>query len=115
MALSTQKPQIYAAYLEKLKPLVESEHATIAAMRPAAELRPQFNQFLAASTHQLGLFESALSKLRGRDATGLRDLLRAARYKRTVMLPNALESFQPRTARFEDGALEVCFETTASH
>jgi hypothetical protein len=76
-----------AAYLQKLKPLVESEHAAIAALKPPSELRGQFGRFLAASTHQLGLFESALSKARARDPSSLRDLVTAARYKKAVMVP----------------------------
>jgi hypothetical protein len=76
-----------AAYLQKLKPLVESEHAAIAGLRPPADLRTQFDSFRAASTHQLGLFESALSKAEARDPASLRDLLAAARYKQSVMVP----------------------------
>ena len=30
--------------------------------------------------------------------------------KRTIMLPPALAAYRPRTARFEDGALEILFE-----
>lgn len=76
-----------AAYLEKLKPLVEAEHAAIGSLKPPAELRTQFDRFRAASTHQLGLFESALSKAQARDPGSLRDLLTAARYKQSVMVP----------------------------
>jgi arsenite-transporting ATPase len=32
--------------------------------------------------------------------------------KRTIMLPAAMAAYQPRTARFEDGALEVTFDGT---
>jgi hypothetical protein len=80
-------PASAAAYLERLRPLVESEHATIAALEPKAALRARFDRFKTASTHQLGLFESALAKARAGDSGGLRDLLVAARYKQSVMLP----------------------------
>jgi hypothetical protein len=75
-----------AAYLEKLKPLVESEHAAIADLKPPPELRAQFDRFVAASTHQLRLFESALAGAEARDPNSLRDLVAAARYKRSVMV-----------------------------
>jgi hypothetical protein len=76
-----------AAYLEKLKPLVESEHAAIAGLKPPPDLRAQFDRFVAASTHQLRLFESALAGAQARDPNSLRDLLAAARYKQSVMVP----------------------------
>jgi hypothetical protein len=80
-------PASAAAYLGKLRPLVESEHSAIAALRPAAQLRAQFEQFQAASTHQLGLFEAALAKAHARDPSGVRELTAAARYKQTVLVP----------------------------
>jgi hypothetical protein len=76
-----------AAYLDKLKPLVESEHAAIAGLKPVPELRARFAQFRAASSHQLGLFESALAKAHAKDPNGLRDLAAAARYKQRVLVP----------------------------
>ena len=42
---------------------------------------------------------------------GLELIIGVDGHKRTVILPSALDSFQPRAARFEDGALEVTFET----
>jgi arsenite-transporting ATPase len=44
---------------------------------------------------------------------GLELIIGVDGHKRTVMLPAALDSFRPRSARFEDGALEVTFEGTA--
>jgi arsenite-transporting ATPase len=41
---------------------------------------------------------------------GLELIVGVEGHKRTVMLPTALDSFQPRSARFEDGSLEVSFE-----
>jgi hypothetical protein len=76
-----------AVYLQKLKPLVESEHAAIAGLKPPPELRAQFDRFQAASTHQLGLFESALTKAQARDPSSFRDLRTATRYKQSVMVP----------------------------
>ena len=76
-----------AVYLQKLRPLVESEHAAIAGLKPPPALRAQFDLFLAASTHQLGLFESALSKAQAHDPSSFRDLLTATRYKQSVMVP----------------------------
>jgi hypothetical protein len=80
-------PASAAAYLDKLRPLVESEHAAIARLDPPSELRARFDQFRAASSHQLRLFETALAKARAGDRSGLQDLLAAARYKRAVMVP----------------------------
>jgi len=76
-----------AAYLDKLKPLVESEHAAIVGLKPVPELRPRFEQFRAASSHQVELFESALAKAHAKNPGGLRDLAAAARYKQTVLVP----------------------------
>jgi arsenite-transporting ATPase len=41
---------------------------------------------------------------------GLELIVGVEGHKRTVMLPTALDSFQPRSARFEAGSLEVSFE-----
>jgi hypothetical protein len=76
-----------AAYLDKLKPLVESEHAAIVGLKPVPALRARFAQFRAASSHQLGLFESALTKAHAKDPSGLRDLVAATRYKQSVLVP----------------------------
>jgi arsenite-transporting ATPase len=42
---------------------------------------------------------------------GLELIVGVEGHKRTVMLPSALDSFQPRAARFDDGTLEVTFES----
>jgi arsenite/tail-anchored protein-transporting ATPase len=42
---------------------------------------------------------------------GLELIVGVEGHKRTVMLPSALDSFQPRSARFDDGTLEVTFES----
>src|SRR5207248_9442465 len=76
-----------AAYLDKLRPLVESEHDAIARLDPAPEARAQFNRFQAASTHQLGVFENAPAKAYANDRSGVQDLVAAARYKQVVMVP----------------------------
>jgi hypothetical protein len=76
-----------AAYLDKLGPLVESEHAAIAGLKPVPELRARFEQFRAASSHQLGLFQSAVAKAHAKDSSGVRDLVAAARYKQSVLVP----------------------------
>jgi hypothetical protein len=83
----TTNPTSAAAYLDKLKPLVESEHSAIAGLTPSTGVRAQFEQFRAASTHQLGLFESALAKAHAKDPSGLRELVAASSYKRTVLVP----------------------------
>jgi arsenite/tail-anchored protein-transporting ATPase len=41
---------------------------------------------------------------------GLEVIVRVGGQKRTIMLPPALAAYRPRTARFEEGALEVLFE-----
>jgi arsenite-transporting ATPase len=41
---------------------------------------------------------------------GLDVIVRVGGQKRTIMLPPALAAYRPRTARFEEGALEVLFE-----
>jgi arsenite-transporting ATPase len=41
---------------------------------------------------------------------GLDVIVRVGGQKRTIMLPPALAAYRPRTARFEEGALEVVFE-----
>jgi len=41
---------------------------------------------------------------------GLEVVVRVGGQKRTIMLPQALASYRPRGARFEDGALQVTFE-----
>src|SRR3954462_7565699 len=41
---------------------------------------------------------------------GLEVIVRVGGQKRTIMLPQALASYRPRGARFEDGALKVTFE-----
>jgi hypothetical protein len=76
-----------AAYLDKLRPLVESEHAAIAGLKPVPELGARFEQFRAASSHELRLFVSALAKAHATDPSGLRDLVAAARYKQRVLVP----------------------------
>jgi hypothetical protein len=83
----TTNPAAAAAYLKKLQPLVESEHAAIAKLKPVAALKAQFAQFQTASGHQLALFEDALVKARASDRTGVRDLVDAARYKQAVLVP----------------------------
>lgn len=80
-------PASAARYLGRLRPLVEAEHTAIARLVPAASARAQFERFQAASTHQLGLFESALAKARAGDRAAVRDLIAAARYKQNVMVP----------------------------
>jgi arsenite-transporting ATPase len=41
---------------------------------------------------------------------GLDVIVKVGGQKRTIMLPPALAAYRPRTARFEEGALEVLFE-----
>jgi arsenite/tail-anchored protein-transporting ATPase len=41
---------------------------------------------------------------------GLELVVRVDGHKRTIALPSALSSYRPRSARFEDGALEVTFD-----
>jgi arsenite-transporting ATPase len=43
---------------------------------------------------------------------GLEVIVRVGRQKRTIMLPPALAAYSTSGARFEDGALEISFETT---
>src|SRR3954463_9793561 len=42
-------------------------------------------------------------------------VVRVGGQKRTIMLPQALASYRPRGARFEDGALQVTFEREEEH
>jgi arsenite/tail-anchored protein-transporting ATPase len=46
---------------------------------------------------------------------GLEVVVRVGGQKRTIMLPQALASYRPRGARFEDGALQVTFEREEEH
>src|SRR5438309_5944998 len=80
-------PAAAAAYLDKLRPLVESEHTAIAKLKASREIEAQFARFQAASTHQLSLFQDALAKAHAKDRTGLRDLVAASRYKQAVLVP----------------------------
>lgn len=80
-------PVSAAAYLDKLKPLVDSEHAAIAGLEPVPQVRARFARFRAASAHQLRLFDSALAKAHAKDPSGLRELVAASRYKQTVLVP----------------------------
>jgi arsenite-transporting ATPase len=41
---------------------------------------------------------------------GLEVVVRVGPQKRTIILPAAMAAYRPRTARFEDGALQVVFE-----
>jgi hypothetical protein len=83
----TSNASAAAAYLDTLRPLVESEHAAIAGLKPVPELRVRYAQFRAASSHQLRLFESALAKAHAKDPRGLRELVAATRYKQRVLVP----------------------------
>ena len=46
---------------------------------------------------------------------GLEVVVRVGAQKRTIILPQALASYRPRGARFEDGALHVTFEREEAH
>jgi arsenite-transporting ATPase len=46
---------------------------------------------------------------------GLEVVVRVGGQKRTIILPQALASYRPRSARFEDGALQVTFEREEEH
>jgi arsenite-transporting ATPase len=46
---------------------------------------------------------------------GLELIISVGGQRRTIMLPNALATFTPAGARFEDGALEVSFEGAQAH
>jgi arsenite-transporting ATPase len=46
---------------------------------------------------------------------GLEVVVRVGGQKRTIMLPQALASYRPRGASFEDGALQVTFEREEEH
>ena len=80
-------PAAAASYLQKLKPLVEAEHATISRLKPTREMNAQFARFQAASGHQLALFENALAKTRAGNRGATDELLAAARYKASVLRP----------------------------
>ena len=83
----SSNPAAAAAYLDKLRPLVESEHAAIAGLKATPDIRAAFARFQSASSHQLALFQGALAKARAGNPADVRDLLLAARYKQTVLLP----------------------------
>jgi arsenite-transporting ATPase len=45
---------------------------------------------------------------------GMEVVVRVGTQKRTIVLPQALASYRPAGARFDDGALEVTFEKETS-
>ncbi len=83
---------------------------------PAAVLHDALTQELRVSEHGARL-RLALPFARKGDISlkkiGLELVVGVDGHKRTIILPSALAPFQPRAARFEDGALEVTFDEGA--
>jgi arsenite-transporting ATPase len=80
---------------------------------PAAVLHRSLTQELSVSEREARL-RLALPFARKGDISlkkiGLELIVGVDGHKRTVMLPAALDAFEPCAARFDDGALEVTFE-----
>jgi arsenite-transporting ATPase len=83
---------------------------------PAAVLHQSITQQLEVSGHEarlrLPLPLAAKERIDLKKA-GLQLIVGVNGQRRTIALPSALAGFEPTGARFEDGALEVTFRTSA--
>jgi hypothetical protein len=82
-------PVAAAAFLDKLKPLIDKEYADVKSLKAPSSVKADFDAFVAAAKHQLDLAHSAISKAHARDPGGLRDIQAAAAYKKSTITPLA--------------------------
>jgi hypothetical protein len=76
-----------AAYLDKVKPLVQGEYNAIESLKPSGSLKSDFARYLADGKHQLALFNTVLAKAHAKDRSGLADLQAMASYKQSTLTP----------------------------
>jgi hypothetical protein len=76
-----------AAYLDKLKPLVDAEKNAIVSLKPDSSVKADFDQYVTNGQHQYALFSDAVRKAHAADPSGLLDIQASQTYKRTVLEP----------------------------
>lgn len=82
-------PASAAAFLDKLKPLVQTEYNAITTLTANASVKADFDAFVAAGKHQTATFNTVAAKAHAKDPTGLKDLAAAQQYKKTTLDPLA--------------------------
>jgi hypothetical protein len=82
-------PIAMAAFLDKVKPLVDAQDRAIYALNPSSSAKPLWARFVAGAKHLTALFEDADVKAHAKDRAALTDLAQFASYKQMTFDPIA--------------------------
>jgi hypothetical protein len=82
-----QNPASAAAYLDKVKPLLDAAYNEIKDLKPADSVKADFDRFLSYVTRQRAFFESARTKSHASDPGALLDISSAGNLKKDVLTP----------------------------
>lgn len=80
-------PASAAAYLDKVKPLLDTADSAVKNLKPDDSVKADFDRFLAAVARQRTYFESARTKSHAQDPGALQDISSAANLKKDVLNP----------------------------
>ena len=75
---SLQNPTVAAKYLDKIAPITAKETTDLQALKPADEVKADYTAFLAAQNAANSLIQTIKHKADTKDASGLKDLQKAA-------------------------------------
>ncbi len=84
---TAKSPAAFAAYLDKVKPLISTESNQITGLKAGGSVTTDFASYVADAKHSIALFDDANAKAHAKDPGYLQALLAIARYNRTTVDP----------------------------
>jgi hypothetical protein len=76
-----------AAYLDRVKPLVDTEKNTITALKPDSSVKSDFDAYVMDGQHQYALFTDLVAKAHANNRAGLVEFATIQIYRKSVLAP----------------------------